>query len=319
MKRIFVALALTLALADAGAAEPATTTFVVPYPPGGGTDATARAYATVMRRVLARNVVVENRPGAAGLLAAAGVANKSPADGSVVMLGNIVINVLSAYTYSKLQFDPAKDLAPVSLLARVDIGLAVSARSGISTLSEFISAAKRDPSKAMFGSPAAGSLPHFFGLLVGRATGVELLHVPYKGSPAMNNDLLGGELPAAMNAITEFVPLHRAGRIRMLATAGAQRAKSAPDVPTFSELGFPQIRGTSWFALFAPAGTPPAEIERISAAIKEGARDPQVRRIIEGIGVEVAASTPAELQALLKDERERWAPIVKASGFKANP
>jgi len=302
----------------AGGAEPSTTMFIVPYPPGGGTDATARAYAEVMRRVLKRNVIVENRPGAGGLIAATSVAKNSPADGSVVMLGNIVINVLSAFTYPKLQFDPQKDFAPVSLLARVDIGFAVGSAVPVGTLQEYLAAAKADPKKAMYGSPAAGSLPHFFGILKGRATGVEMLHVPYKGSPAMNNDLMGGQLPSSMNAITDLVPLHKAGRIRMLATAGPVRSRSAPDVPTFAELGFPDIRGTSWFALFAPAGTPADEVARLAAAVREGGSDPQVGKIIEGIGVDVAVSRPEELARLIDDERRRWAPIVKASGFTSN-
>jgi tripartite-type tricarboxylate transporter receptor subunit TctC len=307
---------LLVAAATQAVAQPLTTTFVVPYPPGGGTDVTARAYAEVMRRVLKRTVIVENRAGAGGMLAAAGVARNSPADGSVVMLGNVVMNVLSAYTVPQLQYDPAKDFAPVSLLARLDIGFAVSA-AGPATLKEYLAAARADPKKAMFASPAAGSLPHFFGLLMGRATGVDLLHVPYKGSPAMINDLIGGQVPSSMNAISDLVPLHRAGRLRMLATAGDERALSAPDVPTFRELGFADIRGTSWFAMFVPAKTPADEIARLSRAVREGGADPMVRKAIETIGIDVAVSTPEELGRLLEEERKRWAPIVKASGFTA--
>lgn len=316
--RTLAFLTLLAVAAAARAAEPTTTTFVVPYPPGGGTDVTARAYAEVMRRVLKRTVVVENRPGAGGLLAATTVAKNSPADGSVVMLGNVVMNVLAAYTYPKLQYDPASDFAPVSLLARLDIGFVVSAASPVTTLKEFIARAKADPKYAMYASPAAGSLPHFFGLMMGKAVGVEMLHVPYKGSPAINNDLLGGQVPSAMNAVTDIIPLHKAGRLRMLATAGDERSRGAPDVPTFRELGFPEIRGTSWFAMFAPAKTPPEEIARLARAVHEGGADPQVRKAIEAIGIDVAVSTPEELAKLLAEERQRWAPVVKASGFSAN-
>jgi tripartite-type tricarboxylate transporter receptor subunit TctC len=314
MKRLICALLLPAAM-QAAAAEPHTTMFVVPYPPGGGTDVTARAYAEVMRRVLKRTVIVDNRPGAGGLVAAAGVAKNGAADGSVVMLGNVVINVLSAYTYPKLQYDPVKDLAPVSLLAKLDIGFVVSANSPYRNLQEFIAGAKADSKNAMYASPSAGSLPHFFGILMGRAIGVEMLHVPYKGSPAINNDLLGGQVPSAMNAITDIVPLHKAGRLRMLATAGDERARSAPDVPTFKELGFTDIRGSSWFAMFVPAKTPAEEVARLSRAVREGGADPQVRKAIEAIGIDVAVSTPEELGRLLEDDRRRWAPVVKASGF----
>jgi tripartite-type tricarboxylate transporter receptor subunit TctC len=317
MRKVLLTVILALA-ASARAAEPATTTFIVPYPPGGGTDVTARVYAEVMRRVLKRTVIVENRPGAGGLLAATVVAKSSPADGSVVMLGNVVTQVLSAYTYPKLQYDPAADFAPVSLLARVDIGFVVSAASPATTLKEFIARARADPKNAMYASPAAGSLPHFFGLLMGKAVGVEMLHVPYKGSPAINNDLLGGQVPGAMNAVTDIIPLHKAGRLRMLATAGDERSRGAPDVPTFRELGFPEIRGTSWFAMVAPAKTPADEIARLSRAVREGGADPQVRKAIEGIGIDVAVSAPEELARMLAEERQRWAPVVKASGFSAN-
>jgi tripartite-type tricarboxylate transporter receptor subunit TctC len=314
MKKLLLSLAAAL-LSHSAAAQPSLTRFVVPYPPGGGTDITARAYAEAMRVALKRNVIVENRPGAGGLLGAASVAKGSPADGSVVLLGNVVINVLSAYTHRNLQYDPVKDLAPVSLLARVDIGLAVGPMVPAKDLKEFIAWAKANPKQAAYGHPAAGSLPHFFGLLLGQAAGIDLLPVPYKGSPAMNNDLMGGQVASVVNAVTDIVPLHKAGRIRMLATAGDERSRAAPEVPTFRESGFPAIRGTSWFAMFAPAGTPPEEIARLSRAVRDGAADLQVRKAIEAIGIDVAAGTPEELANLLAEERARWAPVVKASGF----
>ncbi len=315
MKRLLAAAALLLPLASA--AQPSITKFVVPYPPGGGTDITARAYAEVMRTALKRTMIVDNRAGAGGLIGAASAA-QSAADGSVILLGNVAINVLAPMTHRKLAFDPAKDLAPVSLLARVDIGFAVGPQVPARNVKEFVAWAKAHPKLANYGHPAAGSLPHFFGLLLGKAAGVDLLPVPYKGSAAMNNDLMGGQLTSVINASTDTIPLHKAGRIRMLATAGEQRSAGAPDVPTFAEQGYPDIKGTSWFGLFAPAGTPADEIARLAQAVREGAADPQVRKAIEAIGIEVAASTPQEFAKFLDEERARWAPVVKASGFQAD-
>ncbi len=315
MKRLLTAAALLLPLASA--AQPSTTKFVVPYPPGGGTDITARAYAEVMRTALKRTMIVDTRAGAGGLIGAASAA-QSAADGSVILLGNVAINVLAPMTHRKLAFDPAKDLAPVSLLARVDIGFAVGPQVPARNVKEFVAWAKAHPKLANYGHPAAGSLPHFFGLLLGKAAGVDLLPVPYKGSAAMNNDLMGGQLTSVINASTDTIPLHKAGRIRMLATAGEQRSAGAPDVPTFAEQGYPDIKGTRWFGLFAPAGTPADEIARLAQAVREGAADPQVRKAIEAIGIEVAASTPQEFAKFLDEERARWAPVVKASGFQAD-
>jgi tripartite-type tricarboxylate transporter receptor subunit TctC len=317
MKKLLIALAIAI-LSQEVAAEPSTTRLIVPYPPGGATDAVARAYAEVMRRSLNRIVIVENRPGAGGLVGAMSVAKNSPADGSVILLGNIAINVLAAYTYRKLPFDPVMDLAPVSLLAKFDLGFAVGPSIPARNLREFIAWAKANPGKSSFGSPAAGSLPHFFGLMLAQATGIELLHVPYKGTQQMTNDLLGGRLPSVATVAADLAPLHRAGHIRILATSGGERARSTPDVPTFRESGFPSIRGTSWWAVFAPAATPAEEIERLSRAVRDAGADAQVRKVVEGIGTELAVNTPEDMAKLLAAERERWAPVVKVSGFTAD-
>jgi tripartite-type tricarboxylate transporter receptor subunit TctC len=297
--------------------EPGLTRVLVGYAPGGGADGTARAYAKAMAATLKRTNIVENRPGAGGTIAASLVA-KGPPDGSVLLLGNIVINVLSAYTFRHLPYDPRKDFEPVGQLGTIDLSLAVSIASGARTLADYLAQAKADPRKASFGTPAAGSLPHFFGLLLGRAAGVPLQHVPYKGGPGMANDIMSGQLPCAISSASDFVQLHKAGRIRVLATSGEHRSHFTPDVPTFAEAGYPQLTATSWFGLFAPAGLPPAELARLAAAAARAAQDPDVRATVEAQGVDMPVITREQFQQLIAREHERWAPVVKASGFSTD-
>lgn len=314
-RRTSLALLAALALPHARAAEPPSTSrIVVGYAPGGGADGTARAYAEFMRSHLKRAVIVENRPGAGGTLGAA-LVKKGPADGSVLMLGNIVINVLSAYTFRNPGYDPQADFVPVGQLGKIDISLAVSAASPARTLAEYLALARADPRKASYGSPAPGSLPHFFGLLVGRTAGVDLQHVPYKGGPAMNNDLMGGQLPCAVSASSDFVQLHKSGRVRVLATSGEQRSHFTPDVPTFAELGYPELKGSSWFGLFAPAGLPADELARIADAVRAASQDAQVRKVLEGFGIDMPTLTLEQFRRQIAQEHARWGPVVKASGF----
>ena len=317
MRRLFIAFAAATLLVGAANAEPSTTTFVVPYPPGGGTDITARAYAEAMRGFLKRNIVVVNRPGAGGLAGAAYVA-KARHDGSVILLGNVFIGVLAKMTHHHLEFDPTKELVPVSLLARTDIGLATGPGTPAKTLKEFIAWAKANPQKAVFGNPAAGSVPYLFGLLLAREARIPLRPVQYKGIPAMNNDVISGRVASMTGAVSGMVPLYKAGRIRILATGGAKRMHAAPDVPTFAESGYPKINASSWFAIFAPAGISAKEVALLSKAARQAASDPRVKKAIKAIGIDVVTSTPEELQRLIDDDHARWAPVVKESGYSAD-
>jgi len=298
------------------AEEPAATRIVVGYPAGGGADGIARAYAQAMSKSLDRPVMVENKPGAGGTMAAVAVKG-APADGSVLLLGNIAMNVLSEFTYSKLPYDPKADFVAVGQAARLEIALAAPPDSAARTVADYVAAAKADPQNATFASPAAGSLPHFFGLLLGRAAGVDLLHVAYKGGAPMNVDLMAGRLPAAFSAASEFVQLHKSGRVRMLATSGDRRSGQTPDVPTFAEAGFPTVRGSSWLALFAPARTRPETLARLEAAMEAASADPEVRKAIEGLNMEYPNVTRERFSQQVEEERQRWGAIVRASGFKA--
>jgi tripartite-type tricarboxylate transporter receptor subunit TctC len=166
--------------------------------------------------------------------------------------------------------------------------------------------------------PAAGSLPHFFGLLLGRAIGTDMVQVAYKGGAPLLNDVIGGQIPVGIDVLSEAIPQHRAGKVRVLASSGAKRSAIAPEIPTFTELGYPQIQGDGWFAFYAPAKTPPAALERLSAAFGSAIRAPDVTERLNKIGFEPVGSTAAELARRMAEDRARWAPIVKASGFSAD-
>ncbi len=309
--------AFAIPLQAFGADEPAATRIVVGYPPGGGADGLARAYAQAMGKALRHPVIVENKPGAGGTMAAVAVKN-APADGTVLLLGNILTNVLAEFTYGKLAYDPKTDFVPIGQAARLEIALAVPPGSTARTVADYVAAAKADPENASFASPAAGSLPHFFGLLLGRAAGVALMHVPYKGGTPMNMDLLAGRVPAAFSAASEFVQLHRTGRLRMLATSGDTRDAQTPDVPTFAESGYPTVHGSSWLALFAAAGTRPETLARLAAAVEAASADPEVRAAIDTLNMAYPNVPLATFGPQIEEERRRWGAVVKASGFKAD-
>ena len=175
-----------------------------------------------------------------------------------------------------------------------------------------------NPAQANFGTPGAGSLPHFFGVMIARDAGLDLVHVPYGGGGPLMNALMGNQVSSAIDTLVDQVELLRAGKIRMLATAGATRSTLLPDVPTFAQSGLKGVEGTSWFAVYAPARTPEATVTQLNAAINKALAAPDLRERYTKLGLEPTGGTPADLAALMQRDRERWAPVVKASGFKAD-
>jgi tripartite-type tricarboxylate transporter receptor subunit TctC len=287
------------------------------FPPGGSIDTLARTLADKLKDELKRPVIVESKPGAAGRLAAELFKN-TPPDGSTVMITPVVVPVLAPMVFNKLNYDPKTDLVPVAHLANFNFVLTVNADSPAKNIKDLIAQFKTDPQKAAFGSPGAGSLPHFFGLLVGRAAGVEVVHVPFQGGSPMQIALLGNQIPSAIDVETESLQHLKTGKVRALATSAPKRTKTLPDVPTFAEQGFPNIVGSGWFAMFAPAKTPQAEIDRVNAAVNKALALPEVAEKLLALGLEVAGGSPADLQKLLDADTAKWGPIVKASGFKAD-
>jgi tripartite-type tricarboxylate transporter receptor subunit TctC len=314
-----VALCPTFAQAQAAgpAPEPKITRILIGYGAGGGADAITRAYADALSARLHRPFIVENRPGAGGTMAL-GVAKNSPRDGSVLVFGNVLTNVLAPYTFRNVPYDAAHDFVPVGEMAHFDLALAVGTGSPARTLPEFIAWVKADPTRASFGTAGAGSLPHFFGLLLGQATGLPMVHVPYKSGAAINTDLIGGQLPSAISALSDYVQMQKAGRLHMLATSGARRTRFTPDVPTFRELGYPQLTGSSFFALFAPTGLAPSELSKLRAALRDAGSDPRVQKVVEGLGIEMPDGSVEEFEQKLEADRKRWGEVVKASGFTSD-
>jgi tripartite-type tricarboxylate transporter receptor subunit TctC len=290
---------------------------LVGFPPGGSLDAVARMLADKMRDELKQPVVVENRPGAGGRVAAEALKN-APADGGTLMVAPLVVPVLAPLVFSKLNYDPKVDFAPVGHVANFHFGLVVSAETPVKNVQELVAWMKANPKNANYGSPAAGSLPHFFGLMIGREAGTDVVHVPFAGGAPLQTAVLGGQVPIGIDTLLEWLPHHKAGKMRVIATSGSARSKVLPDVPTFREQGFANIVGGGWFAMYAPPKTSSTEIERVNRALNKALAMPDVAEKLASFGLEAGGGTPADLVKLTDTDSARWAPIVKASGFRAD-
>jgi len=286
---------------------------VVPYPAGGGSDVAARLIADKMKDLLGQTVIVENKPGAGGRIGTEYVKTQ-PSDGSTLLVVNPALFVVAPVVFSKLPYDPDTDFAPVSLITTYQFCLSVPATSPIKSVTELIEWIKKNPNQANYGSPAAGSLPHFFGLMIGKAAGVEMVHTSYNGSAPLVTALIGNQIPMGVDAYDAQSAYHP-DKIRILATAGTTRKN--PEIPTFIELGYKDIEGIGWNGMVAPAKTPKPIVDKLSAAIVKAVKMPDVVEKIEKLGNEPVGTTPEGFAAILKRDRERWTPIIKASGFKA--
>ena len=207
---------------------------------------------------------------------------------------------------------------PVAQVATYQFALAVGSNHPAKTVPEFVAWLKANPTQANFGSPAPGSLPHFFGLMIGKATGVEMVHIPYKGGAPLATDLMGGQVPAGVDALSDMIELHRGGKIRIIATSGAQRSSLLPTVATFKEQGFVAIEGSGWIGVYAPSKTPAAFIDQVSAAIGSALKGPELRERFVNLGYEPTGTTPEQLAAIMAADTARWGPVIKASGFTAD-
>ena len=220
------------------------------------------------------------------------------------------------HVYKDITYDPIKDFTPIAIGATFQFAIAAGPASGAKTWAEFAAWAKANPGKAAYATSGAGSLPHFFGVLLGRGIGVEMVHVPYKGSAAYINDLIGGQVPAAVDAIADLTELHRAGKVTILASSGAKRSTALPDVPTFAELGVKDVEAMGWFGFFAPAKTPKPIVDALNRAINKALTSPDVAAKLSGIGMDPATGTPEEFAKIVASDYAKWGPIVTASGFK---
>jgi tripartite-type tricarboxylate transporter receptor subunit TctC len=316
MRRWFAVLVLSL-LGVSARAEDGPIRILVGFPPGGESDVVARLLADGMRKSFGVPVIVENRPGASGTLAAEAL-KAAPPDGNTVMVSPIAVTVFAPLTHARLRYDPVKDFAPVSLVANFQMALAVGPGAPVATLREYVDWVRADRRRAVYGVPLAGGPTHFFGVMLARSIGADMTAVPYKGSAALVSDLLGGQIPAGITVVSQVIKHHEAGKVRLLATSGVQRSALAPDVPTFREAGIDAIEGTGWQAVHTVAGTPRAKVERLAAAIAETVRARDIGAQLNAMGLEPVGSTPDELGRRMAEDAARWKPSVQASGFRAD-
>jgi tripartite-type tricarboxylate transporter receptor subunit TctC len=316
-RRDFTALAAAGLLPTAHAQSDKTLKVLVGFPPGGSIDIVARVLAEKMKDDLKVNIVIENRAGAGGRVAA-DLLKASPADGSVVMITPIVVPVLAPLVFSKLNYNPATDFAPVGHVCNFNFALSVPASLPVKNVAEFVTWLKANPQKANFGSPAPGSLPHFFGEMLSRDAKADMVHVPFAGGSALMNALMGGQVSAGIDVLLEALEAHKSGKVRILAISGDKRSAVLPDVPTFKESGFPNIVASGWFAMYAPAKTPTASIEAINRALNKALTHPEVLDRFGKLALEAGGGSAADLTKLEQASTARWAPVVKATGFRAD-
>ena len=302
-----------LARAQAGARS---VRIVVGFVPGGATDVIARILGDKLRGRYAPAVIVDNRAGANGRIAVEHVKSSAPDGATLLFTPDFPLTIIP-HLYKKLGYDPLRDLAPVAMCG-VNT-LVLSGGPGlppeVKTVADYVQWCKGDPKRAVYAVPSAGSSPHFAGVMLARAAGIELTYVSYKGGAQAIQDLLGGQVPAAINPLAEILPHAKAGRVRVLATTAPARSRFLPDVPTMIESGFKDVVVQGWSGVFAPAKTPPDIVAALHAAIDDALKSSEIGESFDRFGVEIASAAPAQFAATLKADYERWGPIVKASGF----
>lgn len=317
LPRIALAAAL-LCLASTTFAQDKTLRIVLGYPPGASSDLLTRLLAERMRPLLGgQTVIVENKAGGGGIVGNETV-KAAPPDGSTLLLTPIA--TMAAFPHShgaNLRYDPFKDFEPVAHLTNFQLSLLLNSDLPAKNVAEYIALVKKDPKLGDYASAAAGSLPHYFGVLFSKAAGIEMTHIPYKGTGPALQALAGGEVKAAMFVLADALTLVRSGKARVVAVSGSVRSGLAPEVPTFKELGY-NIEGNGWYALFAPAKTPKDVIDRYARAAIEVIRAPDMKQRLEQMGLEPTGLGPGELGAILKADYDKWGPVIRASGFKPN-
>lgn len=286
---------------------------VVPFPPGGGTDASARVVAAKLSDIWGQQMVVENRGGGATNIGTETVVRANP-DGYTILLQSMPLAV-NRFLFPSLNYDAIIDLAPVSLLCEYANIMAVPMSSPAHSVAEFIAYAKANRGKVTFASSGHGTSVHLSGELFKRMAGIEMLHVPYRGAGPALNDLLPGRVDVMFNNIGAVLPLIQGGKLRGVAVTTAKRTPAVPHLPPIAEAGVPGFDVSSWYALFAPARTPPEIIRKMHADTVAALSDPATKERLEQLGVVVVGSTPAELAAFLKAEMDKWAPVIKEAGI----
>ena len=317
MNRILAALLLApcLALAQGYPSKPVR--LIVPYAPGGATDIISRAAAIELSKTLGQPVTVDNRPGAGGNVGSE-IAAKSPPDGYTMVMTASSLHGITPFLYTKLNYDPNKDLVPVIVFASFANVLVLNPGVKANSVKELIALAKAQPGKLTCASSGSGSTIHMSCEMFKHMLGLDITHVPYKGSGPAVTDLIGGQVDMMFDNIPSAISHVRAGKLRALATTGPARAAALPELPTVIESGVPGYESTAWFGLTMPAGTPREVIARMNAEGQKAARAPDFVKRMTELGYEIVGGTPERMAEMIRDEVRRWGPIVKASGAKVD-
>ncbi|WP_156909240.1 Bug family tripartite tricarboxylate transporter substrate binding protein [Ottowia thiooxydans] len=291
--------------------------WVVGFPAGGGTDVLARTVGVQLTEQIKQSVLIDNRPGAAGMLAAETVAHAA-ADGYTVLTGDIAIMTFNGALYQKIRYDALKDFTPVGLMARFPVVVATHPASGIQSMQQLVAGTKKPDGKLTYGSAGVGTPHHLTMELVGATTGGTITHVPYKGDAPALQDLVGGQLPVAVLSPSLSLPYFRSGKLRPLAVSSDTRLPQLPDVPTLKELGFASTGVYAWQGLVAPKGTPPAAIEALSQQVQQALSVPAVRQKLADLGMEPIPSDAAQMDRHVRAEKAIWEPLIKSRGIRAD-
>jgi len=308
------ALALALAIGAAGAQSDypvRPVRIIVPSPPSGGTDIVARVLAQHFSNAFGQQFFVENKPGAGNVIGIEAAARAAP-DGYTLLVSASTI-ALNSVLYKKVPYDPVRDFAPITLAATAPNILVVNPKLPLKTLADLIAAAKAQPGKLSYGTPGIGTSPHLCMELFKSMAGVDLQHVPYKGTAAAVMDIIGGQIDVAFATALTAKPLIDAGRLRALAVSGPRRVEALPGVPPVAEAGVPGYEAMQWYGLLAPAGTPSAIIERVHAEAMVALRSPEMKARLAADGAEPSGTTPAEFGAYIKRELQKWSRVRDAA------
>lgn len=321
MKSALTSLCILLAMASgspvlAQALPDRPVRIVIGFPPGGGIDSIARMIAPDISRVLERPVVVENKPGANGVIATDTVAKSAP-DGTSIIFGTMGSLALNPMFYSSLPYDMDRDLAPLTQVASVSFMLLSNPKFPPTNVSELISYARAHPGKVNFSSSGNGSTPHLAGALLDSMAGIDTVHVPYKGSSPMITDLIGGQVQFSFDSVATSKSQVDAGKLRALAVTGPKRIDLLPDIPTVAET-VPGYEVVNWYGMMVPAKTPPAIVEMLQKAVASALQNPETTKQIKAMGIDPIGSTPEQFGAFLKSEMEKWAKVIKDANIQVN-
>jgi tripartite-type tricarboxylate transporter receptor subunit TctC len=289
---------------------------VVGFPPGGANDVVARLLSDKLKDALGgQPVIIENKPGAGGMIATQQL-KASPPDGSTIMLTIDHSHVIIPLTFKNPGYDPIKDFTPIAGISNAYTAMAVAGPLKIQTMKEYADWLKANPAQGNYGIPALGSVPQFAGLAVGKALGMQMVPVPYKGGAPLVQDLLAGQIPVGISALSEYIEHHRAGKLRVLAISGTKRSGLAPDVPTFQELGLKGLDKNPWVAFVGPLGMSPVFVDRFGTALETVLKQPDVADRLSKLGNEPNFARGPQLAEWIASSTSHWGPVIRESGFE---